>query len=469
MSVVAAALRAVPVLVLALLARGACAQPGPPQPPSPAERQIASARKAIAAAPDRADGHVALALGLARRARETADPQCYVEAAEAVATALRLEPGNFEAEKLRIWILLGQHDFQRALDLATALNKRVPDDVLVYGFLVDAHAELGQYEQAEAAAQWMLDLRPGNIPGLTRAAYLRELFGDVDGAIELMDAAFTRTRDTETEDRAWILTQLGHLKRSGGRLADAEILLNQALALFPDYHYALGELGRVRLAEGRNDEAAALLQRRYEVAPHPENRFEWAVALHRAGRRDAARQQFTAFEESALRESGHVDNANRELVAYYVDYASRPADALRVATAEIARRRDVYTLDAYALALRASGRHDEARRTIEQALAVGVRDARLLYHAGTIAAAQQDHAAAVRYLEASLQAASRSEVSQEASRLLEEVRRRRRIDPPGGRRDEASAARREQRIAGLRPLRGHDGDRLVPETRQRSA
>ena len=31
----------------------------------------------------------------------------------------------------------------------------------------------------------MLDLRPGNLPGLTRAAYLRELFGDLDGSVEL--------------------------------------------------------------------------------------------------------------------------------------------------------------------------------------------------------------------------------------------------------------------------------------------
>ena len=31
----------------------------------------------------------------------------------------------------------------------------------------------------------MLDMRPGNVPGLTRAAYLRELFGDHERAVEL--------------------------------------------------------------------------------------------------------------------------------------------------------------------------------------------------------------------------------------------------------------------------------------------
>ena len=54
------------------------------------------------------------------------------------------------------------------------LNKRMPDDVLVYGFLTDANVELGNYEEAEKACNWMLKLRPGNIPALTRAAFLRD-------------------------------------------------------------------------------------------------------------------------------------------------------------------------------------------------------------------------------------------------------------------------------------------------------
>ena len=65
---------------------------------------------------------------------------------------------------------------------ARELNREVPDDSMVYGFLVDACVELGRYAEAEEACQWMLDLRPGNVPGLTRAAYLRELFGDLEGA-----------------------------------------------------------------------------------------------------------------------------------------------------------------------------------------------------------------------------------------------------------------------------------------------
>ena len=77
---------------------------------------------------------------------------------------------------------------------AKKLNKRMPDDVMIYGFLTDANVELGNYKDAETAAQSMLDLRPGNLPALTRAAYLRELFGDIDGSLELMNMAYNRRR-----------------------------------------------------------------------------------------------------------------------------------------------------------------------------------------------------------------------------------------------------------------------------------
>src|SRR4029077_8009337 len=100
--------------------------------------------------------------------------------------SLHHHPADFKTQKIHVWLLLGRHEFPAALEAAKILNKKVPDDILVYGFLVDANAELGNYDAAESAAQWMLNLRPGNLPGMTRAAYLRELFGDVDGAYQLM-------------------------------------------------------------------------------------------------------------------------------------------------------------------------------------------------------------------------------------------------------------------------------------------
>jgi tetratricopeptide (TPR) repeat protein len=368
---------------------------------SPAERSIAEARKSIEKKPTQYAGYNQVAIALSRRARETSDVNFYAQAEDALKKSFELAPQNTDGEKIRIWLLLGRHEFAAARDAATALNKRMPDDVLVYGFLTDANAELGNYNEAEKAAQWMLDLRPGNLPGVTRAAYLRELFGDVDGALDLMNMAYQSTPPTEVEDRAWILTQMAHLELTSGKTADAESLLHEALANFPGYHYALANLAKVRISQGRYDEAVALLQQRYQAARHAENLYDLAEALELAGRTEEAKKDFAEFETKSLLESVRADNSNRELIFYYADHAHQPAKAMDVARQEFARRHDVYTLDAYAWALHVNGQDVEARRQIDVALKVGVRDAKMLRHAGEIALQVGDRAAALNYLQES--------------------------------------------------------------------
>jgi tetratricopeptide (TPR) repeat protein len=351
--------------------------------PTPAEQRIAAAESAVRLRPT-PEAYNELALAFARRARETADSKFYTRAEDAIAMSLQLAPDNFEALKMRTWVLLGKHEFRAALDLAKTLNLRTPDDLLVYGFLTDAHVELGQYKEAEEACQWMLDLRPGNIPAFTRAAYLRELFGDIEGAIELMAKAYDRTPPAEAEDRAWLLTQVAHLTHLSGNEAEAERLLMEAFKLFPNYHYALAQLAKIRAAQGKHGEAALLLKQRYDAAPHPENLYDLARALGAAGRASEASRAFAAFEQAARAESDKWDNANRELTFYYLEVAKRPEEGLRIATLEVARRQDVHTLDAYAWALRANKRTSEAREAMRRALDVGVVDPEIRARAKSI-------------------------------------------------------------------------------------
>ncbi|HSS98061.1 MAG TPA: tetratricopeptide repeat protein, partial [Terriglobales bacterium] len=288
-----------------------------------------------------------------------------------------------------------------ALDAAKELNKKMPDDVLVYGFMVDANVELGNYDDAEKSAQWMLNLRPGNMPALTRTAYLRELFGDIDGSYELMQMAFQGTPPTENEDRAWIMNQMAHLDLAAGKTTEAENILQQALKIFPGYHYALGNLAKVRIEQKRYAEAVDLLQQRYKAAPHAENLYDLAVAFKLASRNEEANVAFAEFEKKSLAETMRRDNSNHELVAYYADQANQPAKALEIAQREYSYRHDVFTLDAYAWALHKNNQDAEARKQIEKALAVGVRDAKLFRHAGEIALAQGDRKSAVNYLQTS--------------------------------------------------------------------
>jgi tetratricopeptide (TPR) repeat protein len=373
--------------------------PSPEPKPSPAEQGMVQAQRLIEKNPKNYEAYNALALALSRRARETSAVRFYSEAEETLQKSFEIAPDNFDGKRIQVWLLLGKHEFAAAREEALKLNKRMPDDVMVYGFLTDANVELGNYGEAEKSAQLMLNLRPGNSPGVTRAAYLRELFGDVDGALELMNMALSSTSPSEVEDAAWILTQMAHLQLSVGNLADAEKNLHRALALFPGYHYALGTLAKVRIAQKRYDEAIPLLQQRYQAAPHAENLYDLAEALQLAGPTPEAKPAFAEFEQKSLLETNRADNSNRELIFYYADYAHAPLKALEVAKREFARRHDVYTLDSYAWALHVNGDDREARKQVEAALAVGIRDARIMRHAGEIALATGDRTAAQKYLQ----------------------------------------------------------------------
>src|SRR5664279_1347251 len=316
---------------------------------SPAQKSINTAKSVIQKNPKDYEGYNALALALSRRARETSDPSYYTQGEQALQESFAISQGNYDGQRIEVWLKLGKHEFAAAREEAAQLNKKMPDDVMVWGFLTDSNVELGNYKDSENAAQWMLNLRPGNLPALTRAAYLRELFGDPNGALELMQMALDSTPLSEVEDRAWITTQMAHLKLTEGKTAQAEDLLQQALAMFPGYHYALGNLAKVRMQQKRYGDAVTLLQQRYQAGPHAENLFDLAVALEKAGRTTEAKQAFAEFERKSLAETYKADNSNHELILYYADYAKDPAKSLEVAQREYERRHDVFTLDCYCL------------------------------------------------------------------------------------------------------------------------
>jgi tetratricopeptide (TPR) repeat protein len=395
---------------------GAQSIPGAPRADlSPAAQSIAAARKAISDNPTQYGGYNLLATALVHCAQENSDVSFYTQAEGAVKRSLEIAPNNFDAEKMQASILLGEHEYAAALDLAKTLNQRVPDDVMVYGLLTDADTELGNYNDAETAAQWMLNLRPGNLPALIRASHLRELFGDIEGSYELMDLAYQSAPPTEAGERAGILTQMGHLRLASGSADAAEKLFQQALTSFPSYPSALGNLAQVRITQKRYTEAVVLLQQRYQAVPYAGHLYDLAEALQLAGDDREAKKAFADFETKSLEESARKDDSGRKLIFYYADHARQPAKALQVAQQEYAWRHDVYTLDAYAWALHVNRQDEEARKQIETALAIGIRDSTIFAHAGEIALTLGDRVAAQNYLQ---QAVSLHAIGSEHAQFL---------------------------------------------------
>jgi tetratricopeptide (TPR) repeat protein len=192
-----------------------------------------------------------VAAALCRAARDKGDVKLYEQADAALGHSFQLSPNNYDAQKLRVTVLLGKHELPQALKLATELNHKVPDDIAGWGLLVDTNMALGNYTEAERAAQWILDLRPGSSLGFTKAAAVREHLGDIEGAAEFLEEANRRTSPNDSDERAWLLTQNARLQLTAGNAKRAEDLLAQALKLFPDSRLAAATLAKVRIAEAK--------------------------------------------------------------------------------------------------------------------------------------------------------------------------------------------------------------------------
>ena len=397
-----------------------CAQ-APRDAATPAQQKISWAEAAIKAHPDKSQPYNDLALAYVQRVRESADPSYYLQAEAALRKSFQITPDNLEGQKARLMISLGRGEFAEALSLAKALNKKTPDDILLYGFIADAAIALGDYREAEAAAQWMLDMRPGNVPGLLRGATLRRLYGDVRGAKDFFSQAYQQMAPTQTEELAWTLTQMADLQLSTGDIDGAEQLLRSAIQQFPGYYATLEGLAKVQTARQHYSEAVDLLRQRNQSFPTATSRYALAQALERAGQSTEADVAYRDFVTSARALIEASDNANAELISYYLGRGQNPIEALRIARLEIAGRHDVSTLDAYAWALCVNGQYGGAQKQIAAALAVGVREARFFYHAGVIATRLHDDASAARYFKQSIELNPSSDNAAAAREALQQL------------------------------------------------
>jgi len=117
-------------------------------------------------------------------------------------------------------LALARHHFADALQWGEQALAILPQKAQIHGIIGDAYIELGRYDEAEAAFQTMVNLRP-DLGSYSRISYLRELHGDVDGAIEAMRMAVEST-SVGQESWLWTLTHLGNLYFNQGDVASAE-------------------------------------------------------------------------------------------------------------------------------------------------------------------------------------------------------------------------------------------------------
>jgi tetratricopeptide (TPR) repeat protein len=324
------------------------------------------------------------------RARTNNDPGDY-RLAEATANCLESKyPNEPAALLLRGHVMHQLHRFQEAERIARLLVAR-RTFFLDYGLLGDALMEQGRLNEAAQAYQQMSDLKP-YYQSYTRAAHLRWLKGDLDGAIELIRLAIKSASPRDPESSAWAWTRLAAYELQRRRFGDASRAVDAALGYQPDYAAALLTRGRILLAMDRAADAIEPLRRAARLNPLPEYKWTLADALRLEGRDGEA---FAVEKE--LEATGAVADP-RTFALYLATRRVEARKAIALAEEELQVRGDVFTLDAKAWALAAGGELDEARELIQRATAEGTHDARLFLHAGVIHAAAGQPREARRWL-----------------------------------------------------------------------
>jgi tetratricopeptide (TPR) repeat protein len=353
------------------------------------DRNIAALQDDLRAgrSPARAAEH--LGYRFVAQARLTNDPGYYTVAEQASACLETLHAGDAAALLLRGHVLHQMHRFAEAEAIARRLVAR-REFPLDFGLLGDVLMEQGRLAEAAEAYQKMIDLKPF-YQSYTRAAHLRWLRGDLDGAIALMHNAVKAASPRDPESIAWAYTRLAAYELQAGRLGSASAFADSAQQYVPDYSAALLLRGRVLIARHEDDAAAAVLARAARLNPLPEYQWILADTLRRLRRDDEA----AAIEHEIVRAGAASDP--RTLALYLSTRRADTGHAVELARRELERRRDVFTLDSLAWALASSGQLDEAATLMTQALAEGTADGRLFLHAAVIAAAGGRAADAARW------------------------------------------------------------------------
>jgi tetratricopeptide (TPR) repeat protein len=257
---------------------------------------------------------------------------------------LKAEPESFEALCCQASLSLTQHHFSQGLALAEQAQAINPNSGYVYGLLTDANVELGHYDQAVKMADKMNQVRP-DLTAYARVSYLREIHGDMPGAIQAMDMA-VKAGFAGLEQTEWSRVALGHLYEVSGHLDQAQGYYQQALALRPNYAYALAGLARV--AAARQDYTTAINNLNLARATVKDYAFtDELVDVYRLNKQPAEAAKMAQESVAMLAEAAQEANDNEELGHYtdrelaYAYLKTNELDkALEHAKIEYARRPD---------------------------------------------------------------------------------------------------------------------------------
>ncbi len=360
----------------------------------PLSRSIAATQDRLSRVPRDWQGWATLGAAYVEQARVTADPSFYELADGALAKSMEIQPvDNFPALSGMAALAAARHDFTDALQLADRSLVVNEFNAATHGIRGDALIELGRYEDAIAAFQRMLDLRPGT-PSYSRASYAWELRGNIPAAVETM----TQARDAAATpaDAAFASYQLAELALGQGDVATAQRHVTEGLQRNPSSADLRAGRAKVEVAKGETEAALATYAELVATRPLPSYLVAYGELLESLGRDDEAEAQYAVVRSVQQLFAAQGVSVDQELAVFEADHGDAKQALAAAEQVWRKQRGAVFVEDAYAWALHVNGRDKEALAHADAALRLGTRSALLHFHRGIIrqALGQRDGARA---------------------------------------------------------------------------
>lgn len=323
---------------------------------------------------------------LYRRANVTGHPADLRDAERAMAAALTTDGPSDD-----LHLLKANLDFRGHRMAATKASlDRLPDragSAPVRLLRADLALQEGRLDEARAGYTAVIR-KVRTWDALARLAHLEARTGAPAAADRLYAEAQEELSAKEMRAYAWVELQRGLLHLRHGRYDDAMAHYRQARRAYSGDWLVDEYVAELLGAQGRLDEAAALLEQVIARAPRPELQHALGDLNTRRGHREAA----AAWHGEALR--GYLDSVSRGEVHHYHHLATFYADvredgplAVAWARRDLALRANPATQEMLAWALYRDQRFGEAVDAVTAALRSGVVDAHLFFHAALISLA----------------------------------------------------------------------------------
>lgn len=336
--------------------------------------------------------------------RITGEAGAYQRAQSAVQRSLAMAPADPEGRSILASVRYTSHDFLGALQLAREIAANDPTQLDSLSVVGDASAELGDYTTARHVFDDLTARVPGSASLTVRRARLAYITGDVAQA-----ATLARTAEREARSSGAFGTNLAYYASFQGQLAfdqghyrNALVDYRRALGVAPGDRIASIGMARALAANGDIDEAVAVYRNVTERYPDPVALASLGDLLRQSGDTRGADDAYAVVEATATLARFNKQIYNRQLVLFYANHDRNTDEAVRLARAELRNRKDIYGYDALAWAELKAGDISSASEASAHALSLGTADASLHYHAGMIAKAKGNPAAAIEHLRLAL-------------------------------------------------------------------